>query len=128
MGKWSMSRWVLFWISMVSFGWLVVLGLNLLVGWDFNKTFTATVFFLVSTYLVIASNIKNFKSSFGGAKKTFHGVMNMLMFAVGILLFYIGIITLPFANALAIPVITKFTGWIVLTSGVLALGDSFHWV
>ena len=132
MKKWNLQRQILTGLHMVAFLLIVVTGLKFAFKWDWNLVFTSVLLILVGAYLLIASQIKNFrtlKAQFGGSlKKSFFGFMNSVMFAFGVLFVFMGLSVLPFLGFLSIPMTQVVYGWILLVGGVLAILDVFNWI
>ena len=130
MQKWNATRITLTIFGSIGVLFLLVTSLKFLFKWDFGTTFPAVVLMSVGGYLLIESQIKNFrtlKAQFGGFKKSFFGFMNTLMFAVGTLMIYIGVTTLPKLGSLSLTA-PIFNGWVIFIGALLAIGNIFNWI
>ena len=116
-------------LNVVAFLIVLLAGLKMVFRWDWNPIFTTVIIVLVAVYLLFASGINSLRIMTTQLKKNaFYGVMNLLMFAVGLLMVYIAITSLPALNAIAIPAISTFNGWILIAGGALALLDIFNYI
>ena len=130
MAKWSLTRILLTVFSSIGVLFLLVTSMKFLFKWEWGNIFPAVVLLSVGGYLLLESQIKNFrtfKAQFGGFKKSFFGFMNALMFGVGLVLIYIGATTLPVLSALSFSV-PLFNGWIIFIGALLAIGNIFNWI
>lgn len=128
--KWSPTRILLTVFSSIGVLFLLITSMKFLFKWDWGAVFPAVVLLSVGGYLLLESQIKNFrtfKSQFGGTKKSFFGFMNTLMFGVGLLLIYIGLITLPVLSTLSFST-PVFNGWTIFIGALLAIGNIFNWI
>ena len=114
-------------IGLLAMIMIVLSGLKDVFGWDLNVWFfSVTLTGMVGLFLLMQGGYKAIKKLISSHKTpAFSGLLHILAFAFGALFIYIAVISVPELGALSIPQIAKFTGYIKLFGGLIAMAEVF---